>query len=315
MARVSELLYALPERHTRALRWFEDHQGQEVPWPQPMADGTLLVTKAKGIYKPAWSSYALSIRQSLSGPYPDGDVEVHSDGTWRYLYFQEDLDVSGRDSAFTNVGLMSCYRDLVPVGVLRQTTPKPNARYHVLGLAFINGWDAGYFVLDGLSVSGYELVRDSGRTVSTSTATLADAIARPFDPHCGDERSSPAIRAIRIRQGQAGFRSQLLDLYGRRCAITRYDSAEALEAAHIVPYRGPVTNHPQNGLLLRADLHTLFDVGLLAIHEDTRRLIISRELRGTSYEAYANTKVTLPEQSHLQPSGVALALHRQYFGL
>ncbi len=59
------------DRQCAALQWFIDHTGIEVPWPQPLADGTFLATRAKGIYKPSWTQYALSIRQTLGGPYPD----------------------------------------------------------------------------------------------------------------------------------------------------------------------------------------------------------------------------------------------------
>ena len=50
-----------------------------------------------------------------------------------------------------------------------------------------------------------------------------------------------------------------MDAYGGRCAITGYDVEEALQAAHIVPYLGPQSNTVNNGLLLRADVHNLFD--------------------------------------------------------
>lgn len=50
---------------------------------------------------------------------------------------------------------------------------------------------------------------------------------------------------------------------------------ETLEAAHIVPYQGPGTNHSLNGLLLRADLHTLFDLGLLAIAAETLTILVA----------------------------------------
>src|SRR5258708_5962168 len=59
-----------------------------------------LASKAKGIYKPEWTKYALSIRQSLLSPYPDQDPIVRSDGTWSYLYFQENIDPNARDLAY-----------------------------------------------------------------------------------------------------------------------------------------------------------------------------------------------------------------------
>jgi 5-methylcytosine-specific restriction protein A len=57
-------------------------------------------------------------------------------------------------------------------------------------------------------------------------------------------------RAIALRQGQPAFRKSLLQVYGGKCAITGSDAEAALEAAHILPYRGPLTHHVQNGLLL-----------------------------------------------------------------
>ena len=55
----------LPARHRSALSWFEEHAGTVQRWPAPLSDETLLASKAKGIYKPRWSEYALSVRQSL----------------------------------------------------------------------------------------------------------------------------------------------------------------------------------------------------------------------------------------------------------
>jgi putative restriction endonuclease len=73
------------------------------------------------------------------------------------------------------------------------------------------------------------------------------------------------LRAILERRGQSEFRRKLIERYGARCAISGCSLLSVLEAAHIDPYRGHVHNHTDNGLLLRADLHTLFDLGLLAI--------------------------------------------------
>ncbi|MSP78594.1 MAG: hypothetical protein EXR67_03450 [Dehalococcoidia bacterium] len=51
----------LPKNHQNALQWFVVNSGLTKPWPAPLPDGTLLTTKAKGIYKPHWSKYALSV--------------------------------------------------------------------------------------------------------------------------------------------------------------------------------------------------------------------------------------------------------------
>lgn len=154
MESVNDLLRRLSLRHRAALRWFLEHQGTEQPWPDPLLldeGATLLSSKAKGIYKPMWLPYALSVRESLGEYYPDREPKVRPDGTWQYLYFQENPDPRARDSEYTNRGMMACLRDRVPVGVMRQTRPKPNPRYKILGLALVTDWKDGYFLLDSLT--------------------------------------------------------------------------------------------------------------------------------------------------------------------
>ena len=84
------------------------------------------------------------------------------------------------------------------------------------------------------------------------------------------------------RRGQSVFRKQLLAAYNGQCAITRCDVEDVLEAAHIISYKGEETNHIGNGLLLRADIHTLFDLGLLAVDATSMRLLVSPQTRGHS---------------------------------
>src|SRR4051812_20806805 len=114
------------------------------------------------------------------------------------------------------------------------------------------------------------------------------------------------MRAIRIRRGQVAFRSALLDAYAGRCAITGCAIADVLEAAHIVPHKGPLTNHVSNGLLLRADVHTLFDCGLLAVHPETRRVVIAEALRTSSYAKLENLRLRSAAEESAQPSKKAL---------
>lgn len=91
--------------------------------------------------------------------------------------------------------------------------------------------------------------------------------------------------------------------------MTRYDAEPALEAAHILPYRGPQTNHPANGLLLRADMHDLFDLGLVCVDPSSMRIRLSTELVGTKYEPYENKQLLLPRDREARPSEEALAMH------
>lgn len=71
-----------------------------------------------------------------------------------------------------------------------------------------------------------------------------------------------------IREGQAEFRKRLVAHYGAVCMVTGTEQANVIDAAHIVPYNGTSTNALSNGLLLRKDIHALFDAGLLTIGPD-----------------------------------------------
>ncbi len=119
----------------------------------------------------------------------------------------------------------------------------------------------------------------------------ADADDAGFDPDSiGDERER-ALRAIRMRRGQAAFRDALMTAYGRRCAITGCAVEAVLEAAHIHPYAGRLTNHVSNGLLLRADIHTLFDCGLIGIDPASRTVTVASALHGSAYAKLAGRKL------------------------
>jgi predicted restriction endonuclease len=97
--------------------------------------------------------------------------------------------------------------------------------------------------------------------------------------------------------------------------VTRCAVPEALEAAHIISYQGPETNHVTNGLLLRADLHTLFDLGLLAVNEAKFASVMAPILRGTEYAKWSGKSIYLPKARSDQPSADALRLHRESAGL
>lgn len=93
--------------------------------------------------------------------------------------------------------------------------------------------------------------------------------------------SNRQILAVRrtVRHGQAIFRENLLNYYGGVCLISGATTLEVIEAAHIAPYNGTITNSLNNGLLLRVDLHRLFDCGLLGIQPDTHTIRIAPEAR------------------------------------
>jgi putative restriction endonuclease len=92
---------------------------------------------------------------------------------------------------------------------------------------------------------------------------------------------------IEQRQNQGPFREGLIKRDNGRCAITGSRVLQVLEAAHLIPFASGKSNRDalENGILLRADIHTLFDRGLMAIDPDTHELWISDELASSGYKS------------------------------
>jgi hypothetical protein len=133
-----------------------------------------------------------------------------------------------------------------------------------------------------------------------------------FNPENLTDARERTNRAIVQRQGQSKFRSELLKAYGGQCAITDCDAEAALEAAHIFPYRGNDTNHVKNGLLLRADIHTLFDLNLISIDPNTSKVVVSSSLLNTCYKELNGKSLKSP-RDYASPSPDAIARHYQIF--
>lgn len=103
-----------------------------------------------------------------------------------------------------------------------------------------------------------------------SGSELAFKTLSTFDPTSLEDGRQKIKQMVTLRQGQPAFRKALMMAYERRCAITGCTIEAVLEAAHISPYDGKKTNDVTNGLLLRADIHTMFDLGLIKVYGDYR---------------------------------------------
>jgi hypothetical protein len=175
-------------------------------------------------------------------------------------------------------------------------------------------------IIDGVRANGLAVVSpvDGAPAVRIALAEAEiDPDADPFDPlNLSDERKS-ALRSVKVRSGQGAFREKVLRAYGNRCVITGCDVQEALEAAHITPYKGNKSNHASNGLPLRADLHRLWDTGRLAIHEASLEVLLDAGMIGTDYSFLAGTDIRdrLPEEAAQHPSSAALEHQRKWAGL
>lgn len=103
---------------------------------------------------------------------------------------------------------------------------------------------------------------------------------------------------VRVRKGQANFRKKLLETYGEHCAFSGPTPAVVLEAAHLYSY-ADTGDHNGGGFLLRRDLHTLFDEGLLAVHPKTLILDVADEI--APYPLYQALHGQPLKVSHVTP--------------
>jgi hypothetical protein len=170
------------------------------------------------------------------------------------------------------------------------------------------GWfrrpDAGAAAwFSSMEVSGSD-GRFTPGLLQAATTAAAENYFEGINPE--DERRR-TLREIVQRRGQPEFRARLIREYEGRCCVTRCDAVSALEAAHILPYAGIQSNHIANGLLLRADVHTLFDLDLLAIDPSSLKVVLAPQLWGTSYMHVDGTQITIPADPAARPAVDALA--------
>lgn len=126
-------------------------------------------------------------------------------------------------------------------------------------------------------------------------------------PVYGDPRLAP------YRLGQQSFRAVVLNAYDRHCAITGSKIQPVLQAAHVRPLPAGGEHRLDNGLLLRSDVHTLFDRGYLGV-DPRHRLLVSPRLRqdfgnGEQFYARAGQPITLPARRSDRPARSALEWH------
>jgi putative restriction endonuclease len=163
-----------------------------------------------------------------------------------------------------------------------------------------------------------------GKTYSTETET-----GRSLYQQVLERLQTPSETAMQIneprygkpslilpRLGQGGFRYSVTERYDRRCAMTGERSLPALEAAHIKPYRKEGPHRVSNGLLLRADLHRLFDAGYITITPDLR-VEVSGHLKndfsnGREYYAmHGKQLIILPNQVQDKPGHEFVEWHNE----
>lgn len=127
---------------------------------------------------------------------------------------------------------------------------------------------------------------DAFRTAAA--ATMGGDYLLPIDATTAQIRGGHAVRPTRVRLGQSAFRKALLRSQGPRCAFTGDHPEAVLDACHLYSYAQLGKHHEHGGVLLRRDLHTLFDRGIIAVgpqdtidvSEDFRKYPTYGELQG-----------------------------------
>ncbi len=148
---------------------------------------------------------------------------------------------------------------------------------------------------------------------------LWDAIAdreQPGKHLAGRESRYGVPQLILPRLGQGAFRLAVTDAYDRRCAISGEKTLPILDAAHIKAFGEGGEHHTSNGLLLRTDIHRLFDLGYVTVSED-HRFEVSHRLKadfdnGRHYYDLHGTALRDPLPGYEPPSAPALAWHRDH---
>ena len=170
-----------------------------------------------------------------------------------------------------------------------------------------------------------------GKTYRTDTEAgkqLYEQVADRLSRAKGQAPSTPAIEAVvqgprygpprpaAPRLGQGTFRALVTEAYARRCAVTGERTLPVLEAAHIRPYGAGGEHALGNGLLLRSDLHRLYDGGYVTVDPDEQRLLVSRRIReefenGRHYYALEGQKIAAPQKGFAPPDTNNLRYHAE----
>ena len=277
----------------------------------------------EGIYKPAGSSYALTIksRSALGAEpeaYPDRLV-AEADGSWSMLYAAKKGDL---DSAI-NRSLFACQRDRQPVLVVATCRPKTasgGVLYKILGPAFIEGFDpaARRFQLTGCVPALATALAAVATPEEQEEAYLRQRLALPLA--VGEARAEYVVsRAAR----DAAFRELVLAEYHHFCCVckSRFILREPqgalveAEAAHIRPVAARGPDDLRNALALCKRHHWSFDQGLFAV-TDTLEVRVSPAVQRAvrerfDLEEYGGEGILRPHSEACVPDGDMLHWHRQ----
>jgi len=233
--------------------------------------------------------------------YLRGEVFSKENGRYRHTLKRNDVAVVVLSRKGLAYGHLNIKRSEAPTDADMEAFPKVE-RVYLVGTAVLYEFPV---TLSSLSIKGlqfgYPLSLSEFESILVSAGSLTSFSSGVTLP-VNEIELGRVLREVQQRLYQSKFRSALLNAYGSKCAISGCQVSEVLEAAHIDPWCNSGSNDISNGLLLRADIHTLFDRNFIGIDPETVSVVLRESIRNTEYGQFHGARLSLPTQDVARPS-------------
>jgi putative restriction endonuclease len=273
-----------------------------------------------GIYKPAWSEYALSIVIGISSPYEHKDEVVFlDDGRWLMTYSPR----AGGLQIADNRALVKCMDERVTIGVFKQSTGKTNrergSTYQILGLGLVTSYNAtaDVFFVESADWTALEKVTNTiPDEVVRYEVQLYSQIMNIFTPFVKEESLTYSTT---MPKRDKAFRDIVVREYDFTCAVCkakfRLNSLVEATAAHIIPKHKNGSDDPRNGLSLCRTHHWAFDSGIFTLTDDYEIMLSpaveQADSRNFVLLEMESKPVLLPGNETVYPHQEAIRWHRE----
>lgn len=272
--------------------------------PQQLKPGTIVLFKLKkrfGDWIVGWATFE---RHDVLPAWLAWDAFEHRNGAGNFVEMRQRIE-SLRPGKIDAATLSGDY----PIGCLMLSQP-----VFLADADYVRppaGWPK-----NAVQGKAYDLATGEGARVwreclarTSNSGVIAEYKERLELP---SQRYGDAVM-MKPRLGQGIFRIAVMDAYGHACAVTTEHSLPALEAAHIKPYSESGAHEVPNGLLLRSDIHRLFDKGYVGVTPDLR-FVASSHLKadyknGRSYYPLDGQAIHLPKDPADHPDRLLLEWH------
>lgn len=281
-----------------------------------------LVTRARGVYKPKGSEYALSVKIIADSQYGDKDsISYLQDGRWSITY-SPPTSPNDRSAMSDKNALLRCMSDKVPLVVLERLTDKNDklqgCTYKILGLGLIESYnsDEDRFVIVGIDDSSLmEISQILDTEDASQEVQLYAHLSDEFQLFIEEKRVSYTVTSP---QRDSAFRGLVLREYDYKCAVcclkVQLAGLSEVTAAHIVPKEWNGTDNPRNGLALCRTHHWAFDNGLFTLTDDYRitlsPVLLHADTSNFDLMAMEGRQISLPSNKAVWPHKDALEWHR-----